>query len=421
MGQVVAQQVLKQPDHVVWHVVLGGQQLATVAMQLMARAAALLDPVLAPLAGYVAATQLPPGQDNKPWAVEAVLMGGTWLAGRKQVPFKYESLLDQDPLHIAGILEELSAGLALQQAAAVQKQANKLAKAAGGGAAEAEQLRQQLQGMWLGREGDVPAALSEAERATLAAGGVRPPPSGLAGSSMTRPAAAAGQSRLPHLLHRMCKDGILKQEEVLAAGDPSRWSTALGPTSEEDLRVASTALLAACKAAGAVAQLPGLLQQLQPIMAQQGWGRAVAGSQVMGVDTAVAFCSFVMDWVLLLAPLLAVLLPVEQAAELQKAAADVSRSNAAMAALPGHISANLGLLGHVVAPGTPGCSYPGCCNMEGRSEAELRVQVCSKCKGVRYCCREHQLAHWKAGHKGVCQAAQAAAQQVQHDAATGGA
>jgi hypothetical protein len=38
---------------------------------------------------------------------------------------------------------------------------------------------------------------------------------------------------------------------------------------------------------------------------------------------------------------------------------------------------------------------------------------------VRYCCREHQVAHWKAGHKEVCQAAQAAAQQVM-DAATGG-
>jgi hypothetical protein len=77
----------------------------------------------------------------------------------------------------------------------------------------------------------------------------------------------------------------------------------------------------------------------------------------------------------------------------------------------------LGLLGHVVAPGAPGCSNPGCCNMAGRSEAELPLQVCSKCRGARYCCREHQVAHWKAGHKEVCRAAQAAAQQVQHGAA----
>ena len=34
--------------------------------------------------------------------------------------------------------------------------------------------------------------------------------------------------------------------------------------------------------------------------------------------------------------------------------------------------------------------------------------VCSACKTVRYCCREHQRDHW-AMHKAVCKAAQAAA------------
>jgi hypothetical protein len=51
--------------------------------------------------------------------------------------------------------------------------------------------------------------------------------------------------------------------------------------------VASTALLAACKAAGVVAQLPELLQQLQSIMVQQPWaGALVNGSWGEGAGLA---------------------------------------------------------------------------------------------------------------------------------------
>jgi hypothetical protein len=400
MGQAVAQQLLREPDRLVWAAVQAGQELASRAAGFMARAAALLDPVMAPLAAYVAATRLPPGQDSKPWAVEAVLIRTLWLSGQGYDRFENEWSLVADPLHRSGIMEELTAALSLQQAAAARKQANKLVKKAGGGAAEAEQLRQQLQGMWLG--GD-----------TEEAPGLTTPASTATSSSCASPAtAAAGHGKLPHILQRMCREGVFRHEEVLAAGDPTRWSSALGPTSEADLRVASTALLAACKAAGAVAQLHQLLEQLRPIMAQQPWGSGVAASRTFEPEATISCSGKVAVWAVLLVRLLAVLLPAQQAAELQEVAAGIQQHARGMSLDDEQATHVLSLLGHVMAPGAPGCSYAGCCNMEGRSEAELPVQACSKCRGVRYCCREHQVAHWKAGHKEVCLAAQAAAQQV---------
>jgi hypothetical protein len=313
-------------------------------------------------------------------------------------------------------MAELTAALSLQQAAAARKQASKLAGAAGGGAAEVEQLRQQLQGMWL------TPGLTSCERQGLAAGCAQAQSASTASSSSSDegPAPAAGDRELPHILQQMCNEGFLDYEEVLAAGDPSHWSSALGPTSEGDLRVASTALLAACKAAGAVAQLPGLLDQLQPIMAQQAWGRGVAASVRFTPEVYIPGCGEAASWGHLLAPLLGVLLPAQQAAELQEVAAGVEQDDEGARVLElEQVASLLNLLGQVVVPGAPGCSYPGCCNMEGRSETDLPTQVCSKCRGARYCCREHQVAHWKAGHKEVCRAAQAAAQQVQDMAGVG--
>jgi hypothetical protein len=124
-------------------------------------------------------------------------------------------------------------------------------------------------------------------------------------------------------------------------------------------------------------------------------------------------CAAVASWALLLEPLLQRVLPAPQAAQLKEEVANTSDDSSGMPKLtPGAISRVLDLLGHVAPPGIPGCSYPGCCNLAGRSEAELPVQVCTGCRGVRYCCRAHQVAHWKAGHKEVCRAAQAAAKQV---------
>ncbi|PNH07644.1 hypothetical protein TSOC_005880 [Tetrabaena socialis] len=57
----------------------------------------------------------------------------------------------------------------------------------------------------------------------------------------------------------------------------------------------------------------------------------------------------------------------------------------------------------------PCCANPLCANLEGPSEAALRlVGGCGRC-GVRYCGRECQVAHWRAGHKLACAGLGAAA------------
>ncbi|KAG2494709.1 hypothetical protein HYH03_007223 [Edaphochlamys debaryana] len=48
------------------------------------------------------------------------------------------------------------------------------------------------------------------------------------------------------------------------------------------------------------------------------------------------------------------------------------------------------------------CANPACVNLEGDSEADLKLQQCGRCGRVWYCCRECQVAHWKAGHKKAC-------------------
>ncbi|KAG2500474.1 hypothetical protein HYH03_002040 [Edaphochlamys debaryana] len=57
------------------------------------------------------------------------------------------------------------------------------------------------------------------------------------------------------------------------------------------------------------------------------------------------------------------------------------------------------------------CSYPGCANLAGPSEAALPLKACGGgCRGAaRYCSRECQQAHWREGHREPCQAAAAAA------------
>ncbi|KAG2488807.1 hypothetical protein HYH03_012607 [Edaphochlamys debaryana] len=50
----------------------------------------------------------------------------------------------------------------------------------------------------------------------------------------------------------------------------------------------------------------------------------------------------------------------------------------------------------------PVCANPACANLAGDSEAGLRLQQCGRCGRVSYCCRECQMAHWRAGHKAEC-------------------
>ncbi|GLC43618.1 hypothetical protein PLESTB_000401000 [Pleodorina starrii] len=48
------------------------------------------------------------------------------------------------------------------------------------------------------------------------------------------------------------------------------------------------------------------------------------------------------------------------------------------------------------------CANPACVNLEGDSEAGLRLAACGRCGAALYCCRDCQTAHWRAGHRAEC-------------------
>ncbi|GLC50631.1 hypothetical protein PLESTB_000401300 [Pleodorina starrii] len=48
------------------------------------------------------------------------------------------------------------------------------------------------------------------------------------------------------------------------------------------------------------------------------------------------------------------------------------------------------------------CANPTCLNLEGDSEAGLRLAACGRCGAAWYCCRDCQTAHWRAGHRAEC-------------------
>jgi hypothetical protein len=126
-------------------------------------------------------------------------------------------LLLRDPQHMLGIMKELTTALSFQQAAALSKQAATLVKKAGGGADDAEQLRQQLQGLWLGDLFAGPDTLQQQQ--PLAAGRVPGPASSTlhnAGSSTSSHGAARDASHLPRILMMLCSTGSLNLDEVLA-------------------------------------------------------------------------------------------------------------------------------------------------------------------------------------------------------------
>jgi hypothetical protein len=398
LGRVLAEQLVERPAVTVEQAYGLGEHLARLAEALLSRAAALMDPELSKAAAYVA-SKLPPGQDSKPWALEALLAGDSQGQGSTARPLHYKGLLAGNQQQALQTIEQLAAAVAQQHAALTRQQAAKLAQAAGGGTTEAEGLTRMLQGMWLGRE----AAGKDQEQ--QAGGSEQHKPSRGAHGSTTAPCST---SELPSIFKALCDAGLLQLEDVLAAGDPAPWAAAAADAvTPADMRVAATALLAACKAAGAVAQLPQLWEQVESTMKQQPWARELVNLP-QGVRPDLPrlrnLCSSVARWAMLLGPLLEVLLPAEAPAQLREVAASVRRDKQGS---PSVFSQLVGLLGRVAVPSMPGCSYPGCCNLEGHSEAELPVQVCSGCKGVRYCCRKHQAAHWKAGHKAICKVTQA--------------
>jgi hypothetical protein len=62
-------------------------------------------------------------------------------------------------------------------------------------------------------------------------------------------------------------------------------------------------------------------------------------------------------------------------------------------------------------PGLRSCGLAGC----GAREAHpAHFKSCAACRGVAYCCKEHQTAHWPS-HKGPCKAARKAAAAAADD------
>jgi hypothetical protein len=49
------------------------------------------------------------------------------------------------------------------------------------------------------------------------------------------------------------------------------------------------------------------------------------------------------------------------------------------------------------------------CHSKSGADIGTPLLQCTQCKRVSYCCREHQLLHWKRSHKAACKAAQQAA------------
>jgi hypothetical protein len=46
---------------------------------------------------------------------------------------------------------------------------------------------------------------------------------------------------------------------------------------------------------------------------------------------------------------------------------------------------------------------PRSCAQCGARETEPKLyKLCSRCGAVAYCCKEHQVQHWRAGHKAAC-------------------
>ena len=63
------------------------------------------------------------------------------------------------------------------------------------------------------------------------------------------------------------------------------------------------------------------------------------------------------------------------------------------------------------APGLRSCHLPGCCAREAHP---AHFKSCAACRGVVYCCREHQTEHWPS-HRAACKAARKAAAANKND------
>jgi hypothetical protein len=393
-----------QYDHL-WLSTLGlSRDIAELAVQHLGRAALLLDPepytaTIAAAATAAAAAGPRLGRDSRVWVQETALLGG-----QPDSLAAYKTLVKACPQRVGGNSERFQRCVAAMHQAAAARQADQLAKQSG---ADAAALAEQLQALHLGSgtssmggdSGDATAAATAAaatrKRVQAGASGGVASTAGRSGSSSSSSAASS------------------------AGGVP--------PGTPGDITVAANALLVACKAAGALAGVPQLLQQaLETFIAHRAVPTDPEHLAVFKERTErlSAVLLDLAEWAVLLHPVLVQLLPAEHGQVLvglhrRLVGSSSSSSSTAGAAQGGRgsigslsteeVAAVLGALQQVVIPGQPGCSNPRCCSLQGVSEGEMKTQVCVGCRGARYCSTACQRAHWRAGHKEVCKAVQAAA------------
>jgi hypothetical protein len=357
--------------------------LARYTIMSLWRLVVLLDPeTYTPTAAAAAAA--PTGRSSRAWLKEkAYLHRLTRMVASGSGPVApYKAQLATNPQLLGSILAQLQRGVTAQQRAAAAGQADRLAEDHGRDVAA---LTDQLQVLQVGGSSWAASGSAVVHAATMA------PEGALLGDGM-------GSS----------SDGGTNAD---TGGSSAASSAASGvpPVTPGDITVAANALLVACKAAGALCGVPQLLEQGLEELATKGLASRQACQQhVDGCEFLLAAAAEVADWLVLLHPVLVQLLPAEQGQVLVDLGGS-SSSNSIKELSAEEVTAVLGALQHVVIPGQPGCSNPRCCCLEGASEAEVETQVCAGCHGTRYCSAACQRAHWRAGHKEVCKAAQAAA------------
>ena len=74
------------------------------------------------------------------------------------------------------------------------------------------------------------------------------------------------------------------------------------------------------------------------------------------------------------------------------------------------------LVNSMAAPGLRRCALASC----GAKEAHpSHYKACAACRGVVYCCKEHQQQHWPS-HKAACKAARKEAAEAAASGPSGG-
>jgi hypothetical protein len=411
---------IADPFHIYYQTLLGALRVAEFVGQSLVRPVALLDTESFQGPAAAAALEVPPDRRSRAWLIEKVLLDAQPGDVHEEVdlavglaPYKAQVL--SKPQLVASILEQVQQGFRVHQEAATARHAAKLAKRQGG---DVSVLMEHLQAMQLGS-----GSSGSPSSAQAGGGGVAAAPSGATQEHACDDSSSSSA----------CMLGSSDADASSAADVPpatssntdTSWAGWLPPVMPGDITVAVNALLVACKAAGALLGLPELLEKAVQACQMYGmvdsWYLRLVEDMEYPRRQLSAGVQEVAEWAVLLHPLLAQLLPAEQGqvlAGLRGRLVGGSSSSSGAARAQGtaprltdaEVASVLGALQHVVIPGQPGCSNPRCCCLDGVSEEEMKTQVCTACHGARYCSKTCQRAHWRAGHKEVCKAVQAAAQ-----------